>query len=103
MSGFEKKKFDAMWIGAVVGLIAPLITLYVFYLIRYSRNISFEQFYTEILQAHNIVTPSISLCVIINLLVFFIFIWRNRNFNARGVLLATIIYAIYVMYQKHIK
>ena len=96
-----RKKLDSLWIGAVIGLFSPLCSLFVFYLIRY-HHITFEKFFNEILLEHNILTPVISLCVITNLLVFFIFIWTNRNHSARGVLLATFIYAGYVVYQKEI-
>lgn len=95
------RKFDNGWIGFVVGLLSPMITLYGFYLVKYS-HISFKKFYLDVLFANNIVTSSISLCVLTNLLVFFIFIWTNRNLSARGVLFSTIVYAGYVVYQKYL-
>ena len=98
----QRKKFDSVWIGAAIGLCAPLFTLFVFYLFKYS-HLAFGEFYEKILLANGIVTPVISLCVVINLLVFFIFIWTNRNYSARGVLLSTIVYAGYVVYQKYIR
>ncbi|TAL61289.1 MAG: hypothetical protein EPN85_05170 [Bacteroidetes bacterium] len=97
-----KNKFDSGWIGFSAGLSAPAITLYIFYLVKYS-HLSFQKFYMDVLFANNIVTSSISLCVITNLLVFFIFIWTNRNLAARGVLFSTFIYAGYVVYQKYIR
>jgi hypothetical protein len=97
-----KKTFDNVWLGAFAGLIAPVFAMFLFYLIRFN-HLTFTQFYERILQANGIVTPSISLCVIINLLVFFLFIWSNRNYSARGVLLSTMVYAGYVVYQKFIK
>ena len=102
MSIGHRKKLDNGWIGLGLGMLAPLFTLYVFYLVKFS-HLSFSQFYINILNANNIITPSISLCVLINLLVFFIFIWTNRNFSARGVLFSTFIYAGYVVYQKYIR
>lgn len=95
----QKQKLDNSWLGFSCGLLAPMLTLYVFYLVKYS-HISFYKFYLDVLFANNIVTASVSLCVITNLLVFFIFIWTNRNYSARGVLFSTIIYAGYVVYQK---
>ena len=91
-----------MTLGAITGLIAPLISLFVFYLVKYSQ-ISFSKFFNDILLGYNILLPVISLCVIVNLLVFFIFIWTNRNYSARGVLLATFVYGGYMMYQKYMK
>ena len=102
MNFLERTNFDRSWIGFICGLFSPVLTLFIFYLIRYSNHLSFGEFYSEILLANNIITPSISLCVITNLLVFFIFIWTNRNLSARGVLFSTFIYAGYVMYQKYI-
>ena len=95
------KRTDSVLVGTIIGLITPMLALFIFYLVKYS-HLSFTQFYTEILLANNIVTPVISLCVISNLFVFFIFLWTNRYYNARGVLLATIVYAGYVVYKKSI-
>ena len=98
-----KTKLDNSWLGFIMGISAPLLTLYLFYLIKYSSHMSFSLFYQNVLFANNIVTASISLCVLTNLLVFFIFIWTNRNLSARGVLFSTFVYAGYVVYQKYIK
>lgn len=97
----QRQKFDNSWLGFTSGMLAPMFTLYIFYLVKYS-HMSFYKFYLDVLFANNIVTASVSLCVITNLLVFFIFIWTNRNFSARGVLLSTMIYAGYVVYQKYL-
>jgi hypothetical protein len=97
-----KNKFDNVLIGAIVGLCAPLLTLYIFYLIKYNY-LTFSEFYHKILIENNIVTPSISLCVISNLFIFFIFIWSNLNRSARGVLMTSFVYLGYVVYQKYIK
>lgn len=101
MNQSVRKKLDSLWIGAVIGLLSPWFTLFIFYLIRYN-HISFADFFNNLILGYNILTPVISLCVITNLLVFFIFIWTNRNYSARGVLLATFIYAGYVVYQKYL-
>ena len=102
MDSSIKNKLDNGWLGFATGMSAPLLTLYIFYLIKFS-HLTFSRFYSDILQANNIITPAISLCVIINLLVFFIFIWTNRNLSARGVLFSTFVYAGYVVYQKYIR
>ena len=95
------KKLDSLWMGLIIGIFSPWLTLFLFYLIKYN-HISFVDFFNNLILGYNILTPVISLCVITNLLVFFIFVWTNRNHSARGVLLATFIYAGYVVYQKYI-
>lgn len=47
--------------------------------------------------------PILSLCVIPNLLTFFIFIWTKRDKSAKGVLMATFAFAIYVGIMKMIE
>ena len=101
MTPVVKKSIDSLWIGLVIGLFSPSLPLFIFYLIKYT-HISFGDFFSKILMGYNILTPVISLCVITNLLVFFIFVWTNRNHSARGVLLATFMYAGYVVYQKYV-
>ena len=96
-----KRKMDSGLLGFTCGMLAPVFTLMIFYLVRYS-HLSFQSFITDVLAANDILTSSISLCVIANLLVFFIFIWTNRNLSARGVLFSTFIYAGYVVYQKYL-
>ena len=102
MSAVFEKKFDKGWIGFVSGLIAPFVSLFIFYLVKYN-HFTFSDFYYTILLANQILTPVISLCVITNLLVFFIFIWTNCNRASKGVLFSTFIYLGYVFYQKQIQ
>ncbi len=96
------KKIDKGWIGFLLGFFFPIASLYAFQLIWYSK-LSFIDFYNRILLANGVATASISLCVISNLLVFFIFIWTDRNSSARGVVFSTIFYAAYIVYKKFIQ
>jgi len=60
MNSSVKNKFNNGWLGFSAGMLSPFLTLYVFYLVKYS-HLSFRLFYQEILFANNIVTSSISL------------------------------------------
>jgi len=93
-----KQKFDSLPLGAVLGLISPILAMFGYYLYFYSYMTI--RGFIHFLQLGNIYTPLLSLSVVINLLVFFIFIWTDRLFSARGVLLATFIYAGIVVYLK---
>ena len=93
-----KKKFDHIVIGIVLGLLGPVIVLFLFYLIRY-HHMTFGRFLTMV-GMEGTFSPRISLCAIINLLVFYIFIWTNRYYSARGVILATFVYAGLIVYIK---
>ena len=65
-------KYNKLWVGLVMGILV------------------FKMFVS------NIFTPLLSLSVVVNLGLFFIFINKNFYYAARGVIFSTIIYAIIV-------
>ena len=84
-----------MWIGAVIGILVPVIALFCYYLGRYN-----ETGIADFLRAYKdqgILTHIISLSVLPDLLVFFLFIRKNFLKAARGVLLATFLYTFVVL------
>jgi hypothetical protein len=89
-----KPAWNKLWIGFVLGMIAPLIVLAINYKVnnQYFRlsNFDLRNFITDVL------SPLISLCVIANLGVFYLFIRKDYYNGARGVVMATFIYAIAV-------
>lgn len=89
-----KYSLNNLWLGITSGMLLPIISLVIFYLSTY-KNLGFIE-YIKQLVSMNVVTQLVSLCVVPNLLLFFIFIWTNKLYSARGVLFATIIYTIIV-------
>ena len=94
------KKFDKVWLGTVLGLLSPIIVFFSFFLIKYS-HMTIGHFF-DYVSREGTLSPRISLCVIINLLIFYIFIWTHRYYAARGIILATFVYAGFVIYMKFI-
>jgi hypothetical protein len=94
------KKFDSLLIGTISGLILPFITITVYYFIKYNK-VSVSDF-INVLETYNVITQVISLCVLPNLLLFFINLWTNRMQSARGVILATFIYTFIVLIMKNV-
>lgn len=93
-SGFSK--FNTFWVGTLLGLFIPAITVILFYYKFSPGNFDFADFinYTKYL---NLTGSIISLCVIPNLLLFFIFIWTEKYFSARGVVFSTLVYVVLVI------
>jgi len=81
-------------IGLVLGLVIPQVGVLLYYLFR-DAEVSFVGFIRIYLDL-GILTHILSLAVLPNLLVFFGFIRLNWLYAARGVLAATILYAILV-------
>jgi hypothetical protein len=90
-----KGKFNNLWIGLGAGILVPLIALTCYYFARYS-DLSLVNF-VKVYQNLGILTHIVSLAVLPNLLVFFLFIRQNLLKSARGVLLATFLFTFIVL------
>ena len=84
-----KSKANNVLLGALLGILAPAITVFLSYKIRFGQY-GLGEFFSVLVQ-NKILSSLLSLCVIPNLLVFLIFIWLNYLYSARGVLLSTFI------------
>ena|SRR5581483_6093905 len=95
---YKKRRFDSIVFGAIVGILTPLVTFTLYYLILHSYMpiVNFINY----LKGGDIFVATMSLCVVPNLLLFYIFIWTNRDKSSKGVILATILYAFWVAYNK---
>lgn len=82
-------KLDNLWLGFILALITPAITLAIVFLYRFD-NYSVKEFF-DFLQSMRIMSKLFSLCVIPNLGLFFLYIWGNLLRGARGVLAATFV------------
>ena len=92
------KRLNSTTFGLVAGLLVPLLALLVFYLFS-STEMSFSEFVTFIVSRKKL-SSLISLSVVPDLLVFFIFIWLNYLYSARGVLAAVFLFALIVVLTK---
>lgn len=84
-----KSKVNNVFLGVVLGLIVPIITVFFAYKIRFNQY-ELQDFFVLMVQK-KILSSLLSICVIPNLLVFMVFIWLNYLYSARGVLLSTFI------------
>jgi len=93
-----RSRFDALWIGICAGIFVPALTLVMFYFSSFTK-LSFNNF-VEFATQIRLLPKIISLCAIPNLGVFFLFMWRNHYYSARGVIFATVIVTIVVLFLK---
>ena len=94
-----RSKFDAPLVGLLFGLIVPLIGLVIFYKFNF-KTLDFSEF-INFVNRKDMMPQLLSLSVVANLGVFFIFIWKKFYFSARGVIMATFIYTIIVLILKY--
>ena len=88
-------RFNNLWIGLGAGILLPVIALILYYFARYS-DLGLVDFF-KVYRNLGILTHIISLSVLPDLLVFFLFIRKNYLRSARGVLLATFLFTFTVL------
>jgi len=89
------KKLDKIIWGAMLGILLPAISLFIFHKVKYDHMQLWE--FLRSFHRMGILTHVISLSVIPNLILFFLFMQKNFLKGGRGVLLATFIFAFLVL------
>lgn len=98
LSNYTKRKYDSVWVGLASGIALPFISFIAYYLI-YNRHMLIISFFNY-LKIGGIFTKVISLCIVPNLLLFYIFLWTKRDKSARGVVISVILYALFLAVMK---
>ena len=91
-------KINNIKLGIIIGIIAPVLSMLVVYLLKFSEY-NFQELINFLL-ARGIFTKIVSLCVIPNLAFFFFFLNKNYYSSARGVLISTFLFAFFVFITK---
>ena len=93
-------KLNKMVVGFIPGMLVPVIVLVIFNRAVFD-HLSPGEFLQNMINTRKL-SAVISLSVISNLLVFFIFIWLNYLYSARGVLAATLVFGLLVVITKYL-
>jgi len=92
-----EKSFNSVGHGLIPGLLLPVASLLIFWAVRFDGG--FFEFLTQFQQL-GMLSKVVSLSTIPNLLLFFLFLWFNRSFSARGVIFATLVVAFVMLVLK---
>lgn len=87
-------KKDNLRFGMLIGFIAPLLSLVIYYFIKFYPVHSVGDFFTFVGQNKNQVTAISVPCLILNIALFTFYINTHRDKTAKGVFAITLIYAI---------
>jgi len=91
-----KRRFDNLYLGLGVGVLIPIIALFLYYLYDF-RFMPISNF-LEWTRRNDMFTPYMKRCVIANLAPFFFFIYTERMQSGRGVLFSMFIWAAFIGY-----
>jgi hypothetical protein len=94
-------KKDNLRLGLVLGLIAPILSLVIYYFIVFS-SVSFGEFIAYLHYHRNQITAVSVPCLVLNIALFTIYINSHRDQTAKGIFAATLIYAIVALLFKFI-
>ncbi len=95
-------KKDNLRLGLVLGLIAPIVSLVIYYFVKFYPTFSFKDFLTFIKDNKAQITAISVPCLVLNIALFTIYINSHRDQTAKGVFAATLIYAIIALLFKFI-
>jgi len=89
-----KSRINSTPLGIFLGIIVPILSIYIAYLVKFQAKMSINDFLDSLL-IHKIYTKVMALAVYFgNIVFFFLFIKTDMLKAARGVLLATILYSL---------
>ncbi len=80
--------------GTSLGLVVPVIFFFIAYYMQYRMFSPWQ--YIQFLVSHEVLSKVASLCVLPNLVVFFVAISFDKDSVAHGTLFATIVWALTV-------
>lgn len=90
---------DRLLTGIIIGVLIPLIAIYVQYALKYS-NWTFEEFLIQLKMNKRFLTGVSTIALVVNGLLFGILIHFKKYETAKGVFVPTAIYGIAVLIWK---
>lgn len=96
----SSSKFNRIYLGVIYGIAGPIIGFVIYYFMQFSYRKTFSGFVETFFSMNEIQPKIISLCLIFNLAMFFIFLKFDFRSTALGILYATFAYIPVVLYLK---
>ena len=94
-------KRDSIRLGIVLGFLAPLLSMVIYYFVKFSA-FSVGDTLTFIKNNKNLITAICVPCLILNIALFTIYINTRRDKTAKGIFAITLVYAIAALVIKFI-
>lgn len=92
-------KRDSLKLGMVLGILAPILGLVIYYFAKFSY-FPFSEFLQYFLREKKLITAIGTMCLLANVLLFTIYINSRRDNTAKGIFITTVIYGIAILMMK---
>jgi uncharacterized membrane protein YadS len=93
-------KKDNLKLGIVIGLVAPLLAMILYYYWNFSKAMTLSEYLYLLRTNKSLLTGVSSICLVANALFFTIYINTHRDKTAKGIFVATLFYGITVLVYK---
>jgi hypothetical protein len=87
-------KKDNLRLGLIVGIIAPLIGMMIYYFWKFFPTFSVGEFLRVLMVQKTLITALISFSLFANAVVFTFYVNTRRDRTAKGIFIITCIYAV---------
>lgn len=98
MNTNKTKKLNKTWFGFALGMVLPIISFFAYYMYKLSINneMSLKKF-IDILIENEALIAVLSICLLPNLLFFFLLQKLNYWYAIKGVIATVVIYTLFVV------
>lgn len=87
-------KRDNLKLGLLIGIIAPLISLGIYYFVKFYPVFSIGEMFGALKREKQLITAISIPCLFLNVILFTIYINARKDKTAKGIFAITIVYAI---------
>jgi hypothetical protein len=95
-------KKDNLRLGLILGLVAPIISLVIYYFVKFYPTFSMRDFFFYLRTNKSQITAVSVPCLVANIALFTYYINSHKDSTAKGIFAATIIYAILALLFKFV-
>ena len=88
--------------GLLIGLLTPVVGFIIVYFIFRSSAQPLGDFTRNLVNNHDMASKVLSLSLLLNLLPFILYTNKRLDYTARGILVATILYAVFIILIKYV-
>lgn len=87
------RKNDTLLLGFLLGLVAPVIALVIYYYAKITPN-SWSDFFKFLTMEKRLLSSLTVICLLPNIALFTLFVNTRRDQSAKGIFVATLLFAI---------
>lgn len=94
-------KRNSSLLGLVIGILMPMLGLLIMYLLKFNSE-SFQSFFRILTRDFDVAAMVLSLSILANIIPFIFYTNRRLDLTARGILIATMLYAVLIVLLKFV-